>query len=53
MAGLKDGVFGCGLGPQGFCTGEGGGEGTPRPCDFSLGVHGVCLTKFFILYHDL
>lgn len=28
-------------------------EGTPFPCDFLMGVHGVCLTKVFILYHDL
>ena len=32
---------------------EESGEGTPRPCGFSLGVHGVCLTKNFILYYDL
>lgn len=53
MAGLKKDVFGRGLGPHGFCTGEERWERTPRPCDFSLGVHGVCLTKNMILYHDL
>ena len=30
----------------------GGREGTPRPCGFSLGVHGVCLTKNMILCYD-
>ena len=34
-------------------TGERGGEGTPRPCDFSLGVQGVCLTKNSILCYGL
>ena len=53
MAGLKDDVFGCWLGPQGFLHRREDEGRNARPASFfDWGFWGM-LTKNVILYHDL
>ena len=47
MAGLKDSVFGCGLGPHGFCTVEEKEGRNPLSLWFFVGGSWGMFDKFF------